>query len=64
MASDIDDEIIIESANENFPIILLDRELDKDYIWCVTVDNEKGAYNAVKHLVSLGYRKIGYFERT
>jgi LacI family transcriptional regulator len=60
MASDIDDEIIIESANENFPIILLDRELDKDYIWCVTVDNEKGAYNAVKHLVSLGYRKIGY----
>jgi LacI family transcriptional regulator len=61
LTSDIEDEIILESANHNFPIVLLDRELKGDYIWSATVDNEKGAYKAVEHLIKLGYTNIGYF---
>lgn len=60
MASDIEDEIIFKSANSNFPIVLLDRDLKGDYIWSATVDNEKGAYKAVEHLIKLGYSNIGY----
>lgn len=61
LASDITDEIILRSANENFPIVLMDRELEGKYIKSVTVNNRKAAYEAVSHLVNTGYRKIGYF---
>lgn len=40
------------------PIILLDRVLDEVELDIVKVDNVQGAYDAVKHLLDLGYRQI------
>lgn len=40
------------------PIILLDRVLDEVALDIVKVDNTQGAYDAVKHLLDLGYRRI------
>jgi DNA-binding LacI/PurR family transcriptional regulator len=40
------------------PIILLDRALANAQMDAVVVDNVRGAYEAVSHLVDLGYRRI------
>ena len=40
-------------------IVLLDRLIDGVQCDAVLVDNKKGAYDAVKHLIECGYRKIG-----
>jgi LacI family transcriptional regulator len=55
------------NVNEDFtelrqlgiPVILLDRRTDKFETDAVTIDNVGGAYLAVKHLVDLGYERIG-----
>ena len=40
-------------------VVLLDRLIDGVDCDAVLVDNENGAYEAVKHLIKQGYRKIG-----
>ena len=56
---------MIESGTK---VVLLDRLIDGVDCDSVLVDNENGAYNAVKHLTNQGYRKIaiinGYADRT
>jgi len=56
---------LIESGTK---VVLLDRLIDGVDCDAVLVDNENGAYNAVKYLVDQGYRKIaiinGYIDRT
>jgi len=56
---------LIESGTK---VILLDRLINGVDCDSVLVDNENGAYNAVKYLVDQGYRKIaiinGYIDRT
>lgn len=56
---------LIESGTK---IVLLDRLIDGVYCDAVLADNENGAYNAVKHLINQGYKKIaiinGYTDRT
>ncbi len=44
---------------ENFPYVMVSYVADSD-IYYVGTDHEKGAYEAVSHLIHLGYRKIGY----
>lgn len=49
-------------------VVLLDRLIEGVNCDAVLVDNETGAYKAVKHLIDQGYRKIGiitgYLDRT
>jgi len=49
-------------------VVLLDRLIEGVDCDAVLVDNANGAYNAVKHLIDQGYRKIGivngYLDRT
>ena len=40
-------------------MVLLDRRASNCKVDAVTVDNVGGAYDAVKHLIDLGYRRIG-----
>ena len=55
------------NVNEDFaelrqlgiPVILLDRRTDKFETDAVTIDNVGGAYLAIKHLIDLGYQRIG-----
>jgi LacI family transcriptional regulator len=42
----------------NFPLVFLDRKVDRDRINFVTSANEEGAYTAVKYLITLGHREI------
>ncbi|MBB6672180.1 LacI family DNA-binding transcriptional regulator [Cohnella nanjingensis] len=56
----IPDELILQVARKDFPIVVMDRELKADHVHHVLVNNVQGASTAAKHLISLGYRKIGY----
>lgn len=54
--------------NSDTKVVLLDRLIDGVKCDAVLVDNENGAYKAVKHLIDQGYRRIGiingYVDRT
>jgi LacI family transcriptional regulator len=43
----------------NIPIVAVDRRIKDKYIDAVLVDNIRGAYEAVTHLIAHGYRRIG-----
>ena len=61
-------EYINNLIDSDTKMILLDRLIDGVKCDAVLVDNENGAYKAVKHLIEQGYRKIGiitgYLDRT
>jgi len=41
------------------PVVLVDRKLEEIDTIQIVVDNKWGAYEAVEHLIKLGYRRIG-----
>lgn len=45
---------------ENFPLVLVDKRLDKIHVPYVTTDNHAAAYELTKHLIDLGHRHIGF----
>lgn len=64
------DGIILASAEQdlsrtpvrkkvNVPIVTLDRDIDgAQYVGVVKINNTRGAYDAVKHMIDRGYKKI------
>jgi len=56
----IPDELILQVAGPQFPIVVMDRELSADHVHSVLVDNVQGARSATRHLIGLGRRRIGY----
>lgn len=60
MANDIPSETLVQVADKDFPIMVLDRKLNHDYIYNVLIDNEGGAQMAVRHLIQNGYKRIAY----
>ncbi|MEW8959577.1 MAG: LacI family DNA-binding transcriptional regulator, partial [Moorella sp. (in: firmicutes)] len=48
-----------EVQQKGTPVVLVDRMVKDMQVDCVLVDNVNGAYQAVEHLVTLGYRRIG-----
>lgn len=51
--------IVDELVEQNFPVVLINRSVKKNHVNYVGVDNHKGAYLAVEHLIKKGYRSIG-----
>ena len=60
LAHNIHDDILVESAGQRFPIIVMDRHLSGDHLVNVLVDGEQGGYLATRHLINEGHRKIAY----
>jgi LacI family transcriptional regulator len=54
------DTIVHRLFNSGFPIVYFNRKPDNESIHHVTLDNEKGVYLAVKHLVDLGHDRIAF----
>lgn len=54
----IKSEILYRLASKSFPIIVLDRFLEADYILPLLVDNTQGARQAFDHLFMQGARQI------
>ena len=59
LATNLTDEQIRDVTRNNYPIVVLDRELEGEGISNVLISNFKGAYDATKHLLEIGRRKIG-----
>lgn len=53
------DDDVKRLQKSGIPVILLDRALQNVQMDAVIVDNLRGAYDAVTHLISLGRRRIG-----
>ncbi|MFH0797520.1 MAG: GntR family transcriptional regulator [Candidatus Omnitrophota bacterium] len=51
---------ILELKKRGYPFVLIDRYFRDIQTDMVVVDNYRGAYQAVKYLISLGHRKIGH----
>lgn len=52
-------EVLNRLFDQSIPFIAFDSNVPDEKINSITVDHEKGAYMAVKHLVELGHQKIG-----
>lgn len=55
---------IVRLMENKFPFVLIDRHIDDLETNQVIVDNEKGARNAVQHLIDLGHKEIGHLTLT
>ncbi|QTH41421.1 LacI family DNA-binding transcriptional regulator [Cohnella sp. LGH] len=47
-------------ADERLPYCVMDQRFDHPQLSIVAADHEQGSYDAVKHLIERGYRKIGF----
>ncbi len=56
--SKIKSDILMKLASKRFPIVVLDRYLEADYLLPLLVDNEQGAKAAFYHLYDQGARRI------
>lgn len=53
-----DGDVLQDIRDNGLPVVLVDRKVDAAEFDVVTVDNVRGAYVAVTHLISQGYRRI------
>lgn len=47
-------------AGEGLPFCVMDQRFDNPSVSIVAADHEQGSYDAVKHLLDNGYRRIGF----
>lgn len=61
LSAEVPNELLLSVAGPNFPIAVMDRELESEYIHNVLLDSKQGAYMATKYLIELGNKNISYF---
>jgi DNA-binding LacI/PurR family transcriptional regulator len=49
-------------AQTGLPMVCADRRLARVTVDTIVVDNVRGAYEAVDHLIRLGHQRIGFIE--
>jgi len=55
----IGDKLIDRLVDSNLPVVVIGRPFQSKDVSFIDVDNISGAYNAVSHLMRLGYQRIG-----
>ncbi len=53
-------DVLLKLASNRFPIVVLDRYLEAEYLLPLLLDNEQGVQEAFQHLYAQGARKIFY----
>ncbi|MBK9121608.1 MAG: LacI family DNA-binding transcriptional regulator [Chloroflexi bacterium] len=56
----ITDGMILKLASKRFPIVVLDRNLQNDFVLPVLLDNAQGVREAFDHIYRDGYRKLAF----
>jgi LacI family transcriptional regulator len=56
--SKINSDVLLRLASKRFPIVVLDRYLEAEYLFPILVDNQQGAKAAFRHLYAQGARRI------
>ena len=62
LSPSLSDDIILDTADKNIPVVTLDRELKHKNICNILIDNEEGIAIALKHLTELDHKKIGFIK--
>ena len=60
----IDDPCCTEVTRSDIPCVLIDMPADGTRFSCVMSDNETASREAVRHLISLGHRRIAHIAGT
>lgn len=55
-------DILKSYESTGVPVVLLDRDLLDNQFCKVLADNEQGTYEAVRHLIRIGHKKIGLLQ--
>ncbi|MBO9391796.1 LacI family DNA-binding transcriptional regulator [Caldilinea sp.] len=58
--SDISDEIVLKLASRRFPIVVMDRLLQADFVAPVLLDNAQGVREAFQHFYDQGLHKMAF----
>lgn len=58
--SKITDDSVLKLASRRFPIVVLDRALQNEFILPVLLDNPQGVRQAFAHLYAQGFRKLAF----
>ncbi|HOU14804.1 MAG TPA: LacI family DNA-binding transcriptional regulator [Anaerolineae bacterium] len=58
--SKIDSDLVLKLAAPTFPIVVLDRRLEADYVFPLLIDNRHGVVEAFEHLYRQGLRRLAY----
>jgi LacI family transcriptional regulator len=58
--SKIKSELLLKLVSKSFPIVVLDRYLEAEYLLSLLVDNQQGAKAAFHHLYDQGARRIDF----
>ncbi|CVH76356.1 HTH-type transcriptional regulator AscG [Clostridiales bacterium CHKCI006] len=58
--STVADDLIIENAREDFPIVVLGREVTGDYVYCYNYSNTQEPLSTTEYMISQGLRKIAF----
>ena len=53
-------DILLKLASKRFPIVVLDRYLESDYLFPLLLDNQQGTQQAFYHLYEQGARRISF----
>lgn len=56
------DPAVAELAQTGLPMVCVDRRLARVTVDTIVVDNVRGAYEAVDHLIRLGHQRVGFIE--
>lgn len=56
----VSDEVVMKLASQRFPMVVLDRNLQSEFILPVLLDNEQGVREAFDHLYRSGFRKMAF----
>jgi DNA-binding LacI/PurR family transcriptional regulator len=60
LGSSIPDDFVLELWSKKFPAVLIARRIPGFTGYCVFQDYEQSAYEATRHLIEQGYRRIGF----
>lgn len=58
LCDELDSEFLKKNTSEEFPIVVLDREIDHQNMYSVLLDNEGGAFSAVEHMLRLKLTRV------
>jgi LacI family transcriptional regulator len=58
--SKVKDETVLKLASQRFPIVVLDRYLEADYLFPLLIDNQEGVKEAFYHLYDQGAQRISF----
>jgi DNA-binding LacI/PurR family transcriptional regulator len=60
LSSRKEDPLVAYLHKEQFPFILIGRSMDFSDILSIDNDNEQASYDATRHLIELGHKRIGF----